>query len=509
MTSEQSIASARASVMIYDDGLRKWVPSGTSSGLSKVHIYQHVANCSFRVVGRKLQDHEVVINCSVLKTLKYNQATPTFHQWRDCKQSVYGLNFSSKEDADNFAAAMLHAIQVLNSPPPQAGPGAPLPPTPSSSSSSLSQIYSGHQPPTPPVQPIYQSVQGMNGDWEDPYSRGVQDLEQDPRIMPNMGQGHNVNPNASMPSLMGNAPPTPPMSAPGGHHRTSSAPPNHSHGAPPPPPPPPPNFNQGPPAPPPPPVPSMSNGYNGPPPMAPGPPLMSNGGGAPPPPPPPPMMLNSGESLGSLASALSGAKLKKRQSVESIQSANSGSSGTYSTLGRSNGAQVAAVVNASPSGGGGLAGMMDEMTKTLARRRAIAERKEVKEDKDVSDGQKPREKTSPGSGSLNGTRGSNTSIEERYGKTQGANGSQLAVTTTTSSSGLVNGDSAKSLQRRTSSTSEEGVKTDGGDADAVLAAVKQEMMRELRAEISQLRSEMSDELHRIKMEIIEGKAQWS
>lgn len=57
--SEQSIASARASVMIYDDVNKKWVPSGSSSGLSKVHIYQHTVHQTFRVVGRKLQDHEV------------------------------------------------------------------------------------------------------------------------------------------------------------------------------------------------------------------------------------------------------------------------------------------------------------------------------------------------------------------------------------------------------------------------------------------------------------------
>lgn len=58
--SETSIASARASVMIYDDNSKKWVPSGTSSGLSKVHIFKHMINNTFRVVGRKLQDHEVI-----------------------------------------------------------------------------------------------------------------------------------------------------------------------------------------------------------------------------------------------------------------------------------------------------------------------------------------------------------------------------------------------------------------------------------------------------------------
>ncbi|KAI5741902.1 hypothetical protein M8J77_000937 [Diaphorina citri] len=127
MSSEQSIASARASVMIYDDVNKKWIPSGSSSGLSKVHVFQHQVNNTFRVVGRKLQNQEVVINCVILKSLKYNQATSTFHQWRDNKQ-VYGLNFSSKEDADSFARAMLYAVEVLASAPRPAVQQFPSPP---------------------------------------------------------------------------------------------------------------------------------------------------------------------------------------------------------------------------------------------------------------------------------------------------------------------------------------------------------------------------------------------
>ena len=45
--------------MIYDEGNKKWMPSGSTQGLSKIHIYQHSVNKTFRVVGRKLQDHEV------------------------------------------------------------------------------------------------------------------------------------------------------------------------------------------------------------------------------------------------------------------------------------------------------------------------------------------------------------------------------------------------------------------------------------------------------------------
>lgn len=46
--------------MVYDDVNKKWIPSGGTSGLSKVHIYHHQIHNTFRVVGRKLQDHEVI-----------------------------------------------------------------------------------------------------------------------------------------------------------------------------------------------------------------------------------------------------------------------------------------------------------------------------------------------------------------------------------------------------------------------------------------------------------------
>ncbi|XP_036405773.1 ena/VASP-like protein isoform X2 [Megalops cyprinoides] len=113
--SEQSICQARASVMVYDDSSKKWVPiKPGQQGFSRINIYHNTANNSFRVVGVKLQDQQVVINYSIVKGLKYNQATPTFHQWRDARQ-VYGFNFASKEEATTFSNAMLFALNVLSS----------------------------------------------------------------------------------------------------------------------------------------------------------------------------------------------------------------------------------------------------------------------------------------------------------------------------------------------------------------------------------------------------------
>ena len=103
-----------------------------------------------------------------MRGLKYNQATPTFHQWRDNKQ-VYGLNFSSKDDADAFAMAMLRALEVnkhllltLN----KKNPRLNLP------FFSTNQTMNGNLPrPAPPQssQGIYQTPTSSGFEEENPY----------------------------------------------------------------------------------------------------------------------------------------------------------------------------------------------------------------------------------------------------------------------------------------------------------------------------------------------------
>lgn len=90
--------------------------------LPGAQIWRHLPSVLFSAVSHRPQ---VVINYSIVKGLKYNQATPTFHQWRDARQ-VYGLNFASKEEATTFSNAMLFALSVLSA---QDG-GTPFPPSP-------------------------------------------------------------------------------------------------------------------------------------------------------------------------------------------------------------------------------------------------------------------------------------------------------------------------------------------------------------------------------------------
>ncbi|CAG5122690.1 unnamed protein product [Candidula unifasciata] len=227
--SEVPIISARASVMIYDDVNKRWVPSGTTQGLSKVQIYQHTVNNTFRVVGRKVQDHEVVINCAILKGLKYNQATPTFHQWRDSRQ-VYGLNFASREDAENFSQAMQAALETLSSVYRQPAPVAPAPQPPQHQGNIYAQAMNAVNVPADPDEWIQREDQSSHkrhlstGGMRDSYPESAPSLS--PQVPP------------QLPSSAPPEPPAPP--APPAAPAAPLAPPAPaatSAGTPPPPPP--------------------------------------------------------------------------------------------------------------------------------------------------------------------------------------------------------------------------------------------------------------------------------
>ncbi|XP_076463963.1 uncharacterized protein LOC143296089 [Babylonia areolata] len=329
--SEVAIVSSRASVMIYDDQSKKWVPSGNTQGLSKVQIYQHTTNNTFRVVGRKLQDHEVVINCAILKGLKYNQATPTFHQWRDNRQ-VYGLNFASREEAEKFSQAMLSALESLMNMYRTPAPATPAPPPPQPAVYAQSAVSNAHHP-----QAVNSAHNAGGGDMDSVH----REEHQTHRRQMSGGGGMYDAGQASM-----GAPPKPQPPAP------PAAPPAPPAAPPAPPVPPAPPTPAAPPAPPAPPPPS------------------SSGGGAPAPPPPPPAPAPSANT-GGLAAALQQAKLKRVEKPEEPSPAvSSGTMGRTSSGGGGGGSSGG---GGGGGGGGGMGDMMSEMQKKLAARRIKTE----------------------------------------------------------------------------------------------------------------------------------------
>lgn len=181
--------------------------------------------------------------------------------------------------------------------------------------------------------------------------------------------------------------------------------------------------------------------------------------------------------MGSLASQLQQFKLKKNKSTTSApensgSSTSSAGSGNYGTIGRSS---------------NGMASMMDEMAKTLARRRAQAEKKEPDPEPEVK--QRPWEKSNTLPHKLSSGGGSSSNTSAASNAQCGANGNN------TSNSG---GESPRPMRKRFGSASEETILKVNGDglslalSNSDLDTLKAEIVREMRLEIQKVKNEIID-----------------
>ncbi|XP_059136655.1 protein enabled homolog isoform X6 [Peromyscus eremicus] len=524
--SEQSICQARAAVMVYDDANKKWVPAGGSTGFSRVHIYHHTGNNTFRVVGRKIQDHQVVINCAIPKGLKYNQATQTFHQWRDARQ-VYGLNFGSKEDANVFASAMMHALEVLNSQ--EAGPTLPR-----QNSQLPAQVQNGPSQEELEIQRRQLQEQQRQKELErermererlererlererlererleqEQLERQRQErehlerlererlerLERERQDRERLEQLEQVEwererrvSNAAAPASV-ETPLNPELgdssaSEPGLQQAASQpaetpTPQGLVLGPPAPPPPPPlptgPTYASAlPPPPGPPPPPPLPS--TGPPPPPPPPPLPNQVPPPPPPPPAPPLpasgifsgsMSEDNRPLTGLAAAIAGAKLRKVSRVED---------GSFPSGGSTVGVNLASSKTDAGRGNGPLplggSGLMEEMSALLARRRRIAEKGSTIETEQKEDRSEDSEPVT--------SKASSTSTPEPtrkpWERTNTMNGSKSPVI-------------SRPKSTPSSQPSANGVQTEGLDYDRL----KQDILDEMRKELAKLKEELID-----------------
>ncbi|XP_071456126.1 protein enabled homolog isoform X4 [Marmota flaviventris] len=486
--SEQSICQARAAVMVYDDANKKWVPAGGSTGFSRVHIYHHTGNNTFRVVGRKIQDHQVVINCAIPKGLKYNQATQTFHQWRDARQ-VYGLNFGSKEDANVFASAMMHALEVLNSQ--EAGPTLPR-----QNSQLPAQVQNGPSQEELEIQRRQLQEQQRQKEMErerlerermererlererlererleqeqlererqerdrqerlererlERLERERQERERQEQLEREQLEWERERRVSNAGVVLGPPAPPPPPPLPPCPAQASALPP------PPGPPPPPPLPSSGPPPPPPPPP--LPNQVPPPPPPPPAPPLPASGffSGS---------VSEDNRPLTGLAAAIAGAKLRKVSRMEDASFPSGGSTisvnSSKTDTSRGNGPL--------PLGGSGL---MEEMSALLARRRRIAEKGSTVEAEQKEDKSEDSEPVT--------SKASSTSTPEPtrkpWERTNTMNGSKSPVI-------------SRPKSTPSSQPSANGVQTEGLDYDRL----KQDILDEMRKELTKLKEELID-----------------
>uniref|UniRef100_A0A8R1HYH4 WH1 domain-containing protein n=1 Tax=Caenorhabditis japonica TaxID=281687 RepID=A0A8R1HYH4_CAEJA len=100
--------------MVYNDATQKWQhPTGSDGSPSNVQIFQDIRRHAFRIVSNNNSDGHNLLNCNIHQRLKYHKATPKFHQWRDERRRVYGLNFDHEAESHNFAHIIAQAIEQL------------------------------------------------------------------------------------------------------------------------------------------------------------------------------------------------------------------------------------------------------------------------------------------------------------------------------------------------------------------------------------------------------------
>ena len=81
------LAVARANVMMYDDLSKQWIPAscGPQPCTCEVSILHQADQRTFTILARTVEAGQVALSSSLERGMRYNEATPTFHQWRDNK----------------------------------------------------------------------------------------------------------------------------------------------------------------------------------------------------------------------------------------------------------------------------------------------------------------------------------------------------------------------------------------------------------------------------------------
>ena len=101
---EQSMVTARAAAMLYEDSTKKLSQVSSTqetpacSSLSKLHMYKYFNGNlgTYRVVARKASNHDVVLNCSITRNVKYHQATSTFYQCKSTSRCTASTSWAMR-----------------------------------------------------------------------------------------------------------------------------------------------------------------------------------------------------------------------------------------------------------------------------------------------------------------------------------------------------------------------------------------------------------------------------
>lgn len=461
MSSETCIATALASVMIYNDNTKSWQsPAGSDGSPTNVQILQDAHRSTFRIVSMRHHDRMNLLNCNIFQRLKYHEATPVFHQWRDEQRRVYGLNFKQDHEANNFAHMIAQAIEHLKM-------------HPGDEYHAPDNVY---QDPHQHLMHIHSAPNFQHDDHHQHHvnSRNMNHQASTLSSANALTQQQRRASQSSSTSAGSSAPPAPSIhnipQAPPPPPASNGIAPVNSSGAPPPPPPPPPTL------------------------------LPPVGVGAPPPPPPPPaQLMSNGASGTSLAEQL------KQRTQNGLRATNNG----FRTNGNAETEKSAApAAPPAPKGGGDL---MSELSAQLNRRKITQAKSDAVDSKsNTSNGSSdsgcglPTSSNASNGGSVGSAGAKKFSITEM----QKPLDSPKTHRKLPSASSLFSQDdgstSSKGSTTLSNGTSSTVTATPGGTvSNEQLERLRADLMVEFRLEINKLRQDMVNLMEQNQKEILE------
>ena len=101
--------------MLYNNERKEWEHSGGSQGISRVHVYHHPINNTYRIVGRKVQDHAVCFELAYGTVIVFFVTNYYLLECEFCLEVIFGFihqEFLCFKNADNNFCDVFGLVRV-------------------------------------------------------------------------------------------------------------------------------------------------------------------------------------------------------------------------------------------------------------------------------------------------------------------------------------------------------------------------------------------------------------